>query len=402
VSYAFVEACTAAGHPEEPDKNAPGTDGVGVVPRNVLDGFRMNTAATYLAPARGRPNLTVMGETSVRRVLFDGARAIGVEAERRGERLRFEAGEVVLSAGGIKSPHLLLVSGIGPADAIRGHGIAAVHDSPGVGRNVKDHPSATVYYQVRDDGRPLPVDFTTPFQTCVNYASSGAGESDLQITCGAASYGQMLRGVAGADGKHARIPSYLKRPLSTLRNLRRLPTRFVVSNALNSDNLALLVQLEAEQSTGEILLASADPADAPRIRLGYLTHADDLPRIMANVRHAMELLRSPPFERLGVKRIDPTDEDVASDASLETWIRAKLGTSLHTSCSARMGPASDPTAVVDQRCRVHGVEGLRVVDISIMPTITRRGPAATAVMIGERAAALFDSSDEGERGAWTP
>jgi choline dehydrogenase len=178
--------------------------------------------------------------------------------------------------------------------------------------------------------------------------------------------------------------------VATFKALRRLPIGLMLSQARMQDNLILLCSMDAEKSTGEISLGSADPRDQPVIRLNYLSHPEDLPRLAANARQAIELLKSPEFKRLGAKVAAPAPEDLTSEESLHTWIRGNLGTSLHTMRSAKMGPETDPTAVVDQRCRVHGVEGLRVVDISIIPEVIRRGPAATAVMIGERAAAFFD------------
>jgi choline dehydrogenase len=389
VSQAFVQACLDAGYPEDPDKNAPGPEGVGPVTRNCVNGIRMNTAVCYLTPIRDRRNLTVRGDTFVRRVLFQGTRAVGVEAERNGQPVTFRGAEVVLSAGGFQSPHLLMLSGVGPADSLRKHGIDVVHDSPAVGRNAKDHPSLHVSFQVEDDGVPLPDDFMV-FQTTLNHTAPGSEHvSDVQITCGAASYSAMLRAIPGAAGKRAGLPSYLKRPLTTLNALRKLSTRMVLQEARMQDNLMLLCSLDAEKSSGEIYLTSADPDEPPGINLDYLTDPADLPRIVANLRVATDLLRAPGFKKLGLKRVNPTDEDLSSDDALRSWIRSNLSTSLHTHSSARMGPASDPAAVVDQYCRVHGVDGLRVVDISIIPGI-RRGPAATAVMIGERAAAFFD------------
>jgi choline dehydrogenase len=393
VSQAFIEACLAAGFPEDPDKNAPGVEGIGPVPANAVDGVRMNTGMTYLAPARGRPNLTVLGETFVRRVLFEGTRAVGVEAERDGQRVVYRADEVVLSASGIKSPHLLLLSGVGPADELRRHGIDVVHDSPGVGRNVKDHPSVVLNFSVRDDlVPPLPDELPRLLQTCLNHTAPGSDvEGELQIGCSAASFSEVMKAVGRRDaGWQSRLPSYVTRPWSTAKALRKLPLRFLLEQARMQDNLILLCSMDAEKSTGRISLASADPRDQPVIELNYLSHPDDLPRLTANARTGVELLRSPEMQRLGAKLVAPTEVELASDEALHAWIRGNLGTSLHTMCSARMAPASDPTAVVDQRCRVHGVEGLRVVDISIMPQVIRRGPAATAVMIAERAAAFFD------------
>jgi choline dehydrogenase len=389
VSRAFVDSCRAAGHPDDPDKNDVGTVGVGPIPRNCVDGVRVNTAAAYLTEARARDNLTVLGETEVQRVLFDGTRAVGVEARRGGRLVTFHADEVILSAGGIKSPLLLMLSGVGPAEHLRTHGIDVVRDSPGVGRNVRDHPSVTVHFRVKDDGAPLPEDFMT-FQTCLNHTAPGSDvESDLQITCGAASFSQMVQDVSGRRGPLRRLPSYLRRPKATLSALRKLPPRVVLAQARMQDNLMLLCSLDAEKSHGEITLASADPAAPPRIALNYLSDPADLPRLAANVRTAVELLGSPAFRALKVRRIAPTDRDLATDEALHAWIRANLGTALHTVNSVAMGPATDPHAVVDQHCRVHGTERLRVVDISIIPRI-RRGPAATAVMIGERMAAVID------------
>jgi choline dehydrogenase len=389
VSEAFIESCLDLGFPEEPDKNSPGPDGVGPVPRNVVDGIRMNTAVTYLAPARNRPNLTVLGNTLVRRVVFEGARAVGVEAETHGRPISFRADQTILSAGGIKTPHLLMLSGIGPAEMLRRHGISVIRDSPGVGRNIKDHPDVHVNFRVKDDRVPLPDDFMV-FQTCLNYTAPGSTDvSDLQITCGAASFSATLRAVPTGSGRRGRLPSYLKRPRATLSALSKLPARLVVSQARMQDNLVLLVCLHGERSTGEISLGSADPTDPPRVNLNYLSHADDMARLSSNLLLAVKVLQSPGFARLGIERISPSDDDLASDDSTQRWIKSHLGTAFHTFNSTHMGPTSDPTAVVDARCRVHGVEGLRVADTSIIPSI-HRGPAATAVMIGERVAALID------------
>ncbi len=386
VSRAFIDACLGLGYKEEPDKNAPAPEGVGPIPRNCVDGYRMNAAAMYLAPARGRPNLKILAETLVRRVVLEGTRAVGVETERGGKLEVFRGAEIVLSASGIKSPHLLMLSGIGPADSLRKHGIEVVVDSPGVGQNVKDHPSVFVNYRVREEGSPLPPNFM-PFQVCLNHTSPvSTTDSDLQITCGSASYSRMLGAATGRRG----VPSYLKRPVATLSALRRLDKRLVMTQARNQDNLIFLCSLDAEQSTGEIYLKSSDPREAPGISLNYLSDPRDLPRIIANVRLGLDILHAPEFRRIGAKVVDPVGRQFATDEGLAAWVLANIGTSLHTTSSVRMGTSDDATSVVDQHCRVHGVEGLRVADISIMPSIIRRGPAATAVMIGERVADLID------------
>jgi choline dehydrogenase-like flavoprotein len=157
--------------------------------------------------------------------------------------------------------------------------------------------------------------------------------------------------------------------------------------------------MDAERSTGELSLSSADPREQPVIKLGYLADPDDLRRLAHNVRTGLKLLSGPEFSRLGVKVAAPTPAQQTTDEALHTYIKSNLQTSLHTMRSARMGPASNPESVVDQRFRVHGVEGLRVVDISTIPEVIRRGPAASAVMLGERGAHFFeeDSSSNGTR-----
>jgi choline dehydrogenase len=388
VSQAFVEACLRAGFPEEPDKNSTGPEGIGPVPTNAPEGIRVNTGLAYLTSARERSNLTIRGDALVRRVLFDGTRAVGVEAEHEGQRVEYRADEIVLCAGGIKTPQLLLLSGVGPADELRKHRIEVVHDSPGVGRGAKDHPSVVVNFSVKDDAAPpLPDQLARLLQTCLNHAASGpGGEGELQIGCSAASFAQAMKAVRRDGGKGGRLPSYVLRPRATIKALRHLPVGLMLSQRKMQDNLILLCSMDGEKSEGTISLRSADPHDQPVIDLNYLSHPDDLPRLVTNTRTAVSLLRSPEFKRLGARVVGPSEPDLASNGSLGGWIRGNLGTSLHTMRTARMGPESDRNAVVDQRCRVHGVEGLHVVDISIIPEVIRRGPAATAVMIGERGA----------------
>jgi choline dehydrogenase len=391
LSQAFTEACLDAGFPAEPDKNVPGPEGIGPVPRNVLDGVRVNTGAAYVAAARQRPNLTVLGSTLVTRVLFEGTRAVGVEAVRNGRTVQLRAHEVVLSAGAIKTPHLLQLSGIGAAEHLRGHGIEVVQDLPGVGRNLKDHPSVVVNFQIREEG--VPAAQLQPFEVCLNYTTPGSDfESDAQLMCGVAPLSRLLNPPDEA-GKASRIPSYMKRPVQTLKALSKLQARTVIEQARRQDDLTMLVSLEVEESTGTVTLGSADPADGPAIDYNYLSESGDLPRLRENLRLAVELLGAPGFKRLEPRMTNTSLAQARTDAELDRWIAANLGTAFHSYDSSHMGPASDPTAVVDPECRVHGVEGLRVADLSIAPRM-RRGPAATALMIGERVAGIMDGLDE--------
>lgn len=395
VSQAFMEACIAAGFPEEADKNAPGPEGVGPVPRNVLNGVRMNTGITYIAPIRYRPNLEISGRTLVTRVLFKGTRAVGVEALKDGRRVTFTGNEIVLCAGAIKTPHLLMLSGIGPAAELLGHGIPVVYDSPGVGRNLKDHPTLRVHFKVRHSATQVP-DELQPFQTCLNYTTSGSlVESDVQLMCGVIAFGQMMKGrqkIGGGATGAAIVPSYMRRPITTIKAIRHLEPRTVLSEVRRRNDMTMLVSLETEDSVGEIRLMSGDPARAPAISFNYLSHPADLPRVTENLQRGLELLRSASFKSLGATILKPDPQHLHTEDDVRRFIVANLGTAFHSHNTAHMGSVTDSTAVVDQDCRVHGVDGLRVADLSIVPRM-RRGPAATALMIGERVAGLIKRDD---------
>lgn len=350
-SQAFYDACRELGFADEPDKNAPGRAGVGRIPLNIRDGVRVNAAMAYLLPNLHRPNLRVCGDSTVRRVLFAGRRAIGVEVERGGLRQLVHANEVVLCAGAVKSAQLLMLSGIGPHEQLRAQQIEVVADAPGVGHDFTDHPSLAVYYRspamaVRSaDGSFL--------QIALNTASSGSA-AGAEILCYTAPFEQLVTGSAPRDAA-----------------------------------LALGVSVQQEDSRGELRLVSSDPDIQPTLSYHYLGADSDLRRLRAVVRLAAELLSTSAYRRAGATRASPPDEALADNTLLDAWMAQNLSTSVHLSGTCRMGPDEDPLAVVDQYCRVRGVRGLRVVDTSIMPRVTSRGPSATAIMLGERASAFF-------------
>ena len=328
---AFAAAVDALGFPTEPDKNAGGEPGWGPIPMNVADGVRVDAATAYLRPRSG---LTVRSGVQVRRVLVDRGRAVGVET---GDGV-VRAGEVVLSAGAVGSPHLLLLSGIGPAGVLRAAGLDVVADLPGVGADVSDHPDV---YLPWTPSRPLPP-APAPLHSALN-----TGDLELQ------------------------------------------PWLTPFPAVGTGDDLVLRVALQAEHSRGRLVLDPADPTALPRIEQRYLTEEADRRRLRDGVRLAVELLRSPAVAPLVARRGGPSDDVLGDDAALDSWLRRSIGTAVHLCGSARMGPESDPGAVVDQHLLVRGVEGLRVVDTSVLPTTPSRGPAATAVLIGERAAELL-------------
>lgn len=347
---AFAAAAGELGFPAEPDKNADGPPGYGPVPLNVSNGVRVNTAMAYLAPRRGDPRLTVRGGVRVRRVLVEGGRATGVETADGVVR----AGEVVLSAGAVGSPHLLLLSGIGPADDLRAAGIPVAVDLPGVGADFTDHPNVYVGYRPAD---PLaPPTGGLPLDGVLHVTSAGSAlPGDLEILPWLVPFSRITGGPA--------------RP--------------------HADELVVGVGLQAEESRGRLTLETADPDGQPRLEYRYLTADADRRRLREGVRLTAELLRCRAVAPSVGSRTGPADDDLRDDGALDRWVRTHLTTAIHLAGTARMGPDRDPGAVVDQLLRVRGIAGLRVVDTSVMPRVTTRGPAATAVMLGERAAELM-------------
>lgn len=343
VSAAFVDAALGLGHPWDADLNSPGSIGVGALPHNVVDGVRWNAGMCYLSPERP-PNLEVVQGATVAKVVIQGQAVRGVEVRGAGGPGSYAGDEVVLSAGALNSPHLLMLSGIGPPEVLRGLGIPVVVESPGVGRGLMDHPAVLVRYTVDRQVSHRPDQ--PPAQVCLNY-SSGVGPStdDLRL--------------------------------------------FPYAYATPSSELALYCGVDIMDGRGELRLVSADPAALPVISHGYMTNAEDLARMRHGVRLACDVLRQPAFAHLDPSVCEPGAAILDSDRALDEWIVANMSTAFHTAGSCRMGPPGDPGAVVDQLCRVYGVDGLRVVDASVMPRLVRRGPSATASMIGERAAALM-------------
>jgi choline dehydrogenase len=350
-AVAFHQACLAAGFPDDPDQNHPESTGVSPRARNTIDGIRISMALAYLDPARHRLNLTIRGNVMARRLLFDGRRAVGVEVESGGERFTVEGEQIVLSGGAIGSPHLLLLSGIGPAEQLRSAGVDVLHELPGVGQNLRDHPSATVLYRMAGD-KP---DVQAPsIQVGLRYTVEGSYlRNDMQIT-----------------------------PI--LMTSEHRPVQVVIND--DDNYLGLSCSLQLALSAGELRLVSADPHVPPFLDYRYLTHPFDRERMRKAIRLAVRLGADPAFKDLLIARVLPSDADLASDEALDDWLMRNIGTSHHVSATCKMGPASDPMAVVDQRGRVHGLEGLWVADASIMPDCIRANTNATTIMIGERVA----------------
>ena len=348
IQAALYEACKAAGFPEDQDMNGPNSEGIASVPMNNPDGIRMSTAMTHLDPARHRLNLTIRGNVLVRRILFDGRRATGVEVESGGETFTLESDEIILSAGGLRSPQLLMISGVGPARHLRDLGIPVVHDLPGVGQNLRNHPSASVLMRIKD-GVPMEPD-TTCHKTAVRYTAEGSTtRNDMML-----------------------IVSSLFLPIS--------------GELIPEGSISVSCSLQLPAGAGEVRLDSPDLHAQPHFECKYLEEAWDRRRMRDGIRLIVRLIEDPAFQAIGARRIDPTDADLSSDDALDSWLRMNVGTARHMCGTCKMGPESDPMAVVDQHCRVRGLEGIRVADTSVMPDITRANTYSTAVLVGDRVA----------------
>ena len=348
LQHAFKAACLDGGYPETYDHNNPDATGFGPFPMNNPNGVRMSTALSYINPNRHRLNLTIRPNVLVRRILFEGQRATGVEVESGGEIFRMEAEQIVLSAGAIASPQILMLSGVGPAEHLQEKGIAVVMDLPGVGKNLRDHPLVPVRVKTKPD---FPLDQDAPrIQTVLRYTASGSSHrNDMQI-----------------------FPSSFSTPLG--------------GDPFAEEGIRFTCMVELAESAGELLLNSNDPSVQPFINCRYLEAPKDRERLREGVRMILDMMEHESFNDIVEELISPVESDLVTDDTLDQWLLKNVWIGQHLSGTCKMGPDSDSMAVVDQYGRVHGIEGLRVADASIMPNVIRANTNATTIMIGERVA----------------
>ena len=348
---AFHQACLDAGYKRVEDLNHPDASGVGPLPFNNPEGIRMSTSLGYLAQVRRMLNLTIRPNCTVHRLLIEGDRVTGIEVESGGEKFVVESERTVLSAGTIGNPHILMLSGVGPEEHLEDMGVPVTHDLKGVGENFSDHPMNFVTAAVKDFSA---LDGVAPWSGLgLRYSSqSSSRPNDMMM------WMQSFATERAGRGGERMTP---------------LGIRIVVSVYLAT-------------SKGRIRLRSIDPNVQPEIRFNLLETAEDLGRMREGVRAAVGLLENPAFGSIVDRRTEPLDSDLESDESLDGWLRREVTTTQHLTGTCKMGPASDPWAVVDQYGNVHGIEGLTIADASIMPDCVRANTNATTMMIGERIA----------------
>ena len=348
IQSAFHTACLQNGFDTTDDMNGVEPTGVGVVPMNNQKGVRMSTAITHLAPMRHHLNLTIRGNVFARKILIENRQVTGVEVESGGEVFTVESNKVVLSAGALKSPHILMLSGIGPKDQLDEYGIDVLQDTPGVGANLRNHPISPISFRVKE-GIKLQPD-ASGVRIALRYTAKGSDDSnDMMMTT-----------------------SSLFSPFTG----EMLPDRI--------GRISCVIELPA--GAGFVRLNSADPAVQPKFDYRYFSHPEDMRRMRDGIRLAVKMLETDAYKDVSDGRVTPTEEILTDDDALDLWIRQTVGSARHVSGTCKIGPDSDPMAVVDQQCRVKGFQGLWIADSSVMPQVPRANANATAIMIGERVA----------------
>ena len=351
---AFYNAVKAAGFPDGLDQNHPDVTGIGPTPFNNPNGIRWSTNVGYLSMSRHRLNLTIRGDSTTHRVIVSDGRATGVEVESGGEKFVVEADQIILSAGAIASPQILMLSGVGPSAHLGEVGIPVVHDLPGVGQNLRDHPVVWATWRTKPE---VELDGLAPrSQLMLRYTATGSDlRNDIKITMANFATERINRG----------------------------------GDRMEPIGVRMSVILDLAVSSGELKLTSNDVNVQPELNYNYFAEEFDRQRSREGMRLALELAEHEDFKDVLDERIEPLDSDIESDDALDNWMMREATTGQHISATCKMGPASDPMAVVDQQGRVHGLQGLRVVDASIMPDCIRANTNVTTMMIGERIAELI-------------
>src|SRR6476660_6850836 len=375
---ALFKAAVAAGYKLNPDYNSEDQEGVVKTQASISRGRRMSVAHCYLEPAKRRPNLNIVTEAPTRRILLEGKRCVGVVYERWGREVEARAGrEVILCAGAVATPQLLELSGIGKPDVLKTHGIEVKHASPAVGENFRDHINARIAWRVKER------------LASYNHKARGlgaVGEALKYITTGGGFFSlpsapllAFLRTrpeLASPDVQMHLVPYAIKDPKT--RKLQDFPSMTIACYQLRPESL------------GSIHIRSADPNAQPAIRFNFLSDTIDQRAMVDGFRMIRRLVEAKPLDALRGEEYSP-GKSVKSDEEILTYIRGNAHTAYHPIGTCRMGPEG-PRTVVDERLKVHGLEGLRIADASIFPTMPSGNTNAPCIMVGEKCADLIRSA----------
>jgi choline dehydrogenase len=373
LTHRFVDAAQQAGIPFSQDLNGTRHEGVGYSQMSRNGRFRGSTARTFLAQAKGRPNLLIETNAFATRLLCEGKRCVGVAfRQRQQDRQVRVTREVILSGGTINSPHLLQVSGIGPAAYLKSVGIGVVHDLAGVGANLSDHYAIRISHRVKDAvsinelSRGLRLS-----REVVRWLSSGRGALTFGVSS-AQAFARSREGLASPDIQLLFSPaSYDENKFGALER---------------EPGMTIAASIARPESRGTIMATSPDPFQRPACKPNYLSVPSDLRVALAGINLARRVFAAPPLAQHSLGEITP-GAAVRSEAELAHYVRAQGTTIYHIVGTCKMG--EDPMAVVDSRLRVRGLTGLRVIDASIMPTVTTANTNAPTIMIAEKGAAMI-------------
>jgi choline dehydrogenase len=373
IAEAFIAAATSLGFPRNDDFNGARQDGVGYHQTTTRNGKRCSTAVGYLNPARGRTNLQIVTNAHSEKIVFEGKRAVAVEYRQAGQLKTARARrEIIVCGGAINSPQLLMLSGVGPAAHLVQHGIAVVHDLPGVGRNLQDHYSAPIKLKA---AMPVTVNDVMlsnikKLKVGIQYYALRTGPLAM-ISSPAALFAKTRPELATPDIKCSISPFSADRPQDGLHKF--------------SGFTMITYQLRPE-SRGEIKLKSANPADPPAMIPNYLSDPVDRRTLIDGLKLCRQVLAQPQLARFVAAEFQP-GPTVVGDDELLAYARQRGGTVYHPTSTCTMG--AGPMAVVDPELRVHGIDGLRVADASVMPTVISGNTNAATIMIGEKLADML-------------
>ncbi len=372
---ALFKAGTEAGYKVNPDYNSEDQEGIAKTQGSISRGRRMSVAHCYLKPAMKRPNLTVVTDAPTRRVLLEGKRCTGIVYERHGRQIEVRAArEVILSAGAVATPQLLELSGIGNPQLLRDHGIAVTHALPAVGENFRDHINARIVWKVKDPS----VSYNHMARgigavtQAMKYMTTGGGFFSLP-SAPLVAFLKTRPELATPDVQMHLIPYSIKDPKR--RRLQDFPSFTIACYQLRPESI------------GTIHIRSADPDQQPAIRFNFLADRIDQQAMVAGFHMMRKIAGTKAMDAIRGEEYSPGTE-VATDAQILQWIRENSQTAYHPIGTCRMGPAG-PNTVVDEKLKVHGLEGLRIADASIFPTMPSGNTNAPAIMVGEKAADLI-------------
>ncbi|MFO1038671.1 MAG: choline dehydrogenase [Geminicoccaceae bacterium] len=370
---AFVEAGVQAGYPRTPDINGAQQEGFGAVDRTTRDGRRWSTANAYLHPVRHRRNLEVETGSLVTRILVEGGRAVGVELRQLATARTVRAArDVILCGGTFNSPHLLLLSGIGPADDLRKLGVHVAHDLPGVGANLHDHPDIIVKQTCT---KPVSL-----FQQLTPLSKLRIALRWFAFRDGPGATNHYDTGAFIRSGEGVEHPDLMLSFLALAIDSESIQS----INTYPHDGFQTHADLLRPTSRGRLWLSNPHPTVPPRFVFNYLETQHDRDALRNAVKLIREIHAQPALAPYRGPELAP-GESVRSDAEIDAWIRRTVETGYHPVGTCKMGPETDRTAVVDPDCRAHGLAGLRVVDASVMPRVVSGNTNAATIMIAEKA-----------------